>query len=343
MENLTSTKKIDLEKLKAELKKVTVFKKISIANSLLYRSSTPENIAYYIRNGKVFVETYEKNFKFNYKILSAVIDSIVEDIRPNVEGKTIFIPENFNYVMPTSEKKFIGAIPYGSSYTFEKNSVVVGVHWFNLENERVDLDLHLNSPTRDIGWQNDFNDENFIETKNCKIIFSGDMTDAPIDKGGATEAFFVGEKISDEMIMVNLNNYTQNKNPVPFKIFLGEVEQDKIDRKYLINSHEISFCIPNEIISNEIFLGFLSADDDGRKKFYFTSGTLGNRIIARSDENSDKMISAMKTSFESCLSLKEILQKAGAIFEKKIDADWDINLNPESVTKDILLNLFAKN
>lgn len=343
LETLTSAKKIDLEKLKAELKKVTVFKKISIVNSLLYRSAAPENIAYYIRNGKVFVEGYEKNFKLNYKILSAVIDSIVEEIRPNVQGKKIFIPENFNYAMPVSEKKFVGAIPYGSSYKFEKKSVIVGVHWFNLKNERVDLDLHLNSPNRDIGWHNDFNDENFIDTKNLKVIFSGDMTDAPIDQGGATEAFFVGETVSDEMMMVNLNDFTRNTNSVPFKFILGEVEQETISRKYLIDSHEISFCVPNEIDSPEMFLGFLVADEDGDKKFYFTSGTMGNRIVARSDENSKKMISVVKTSFESSLSLREILKSAGAIFEKDENEDWDINLNPAEVTKDILLGLFAAN
>ena len=320
-------KKIDFEKLKAELSKVTVYKKISIANSLLYRSAAPENIAYYIRNGKVFVDDFDKNFKLNYKILSAVIDSIVEEIRPNVAGKTVFIPENFNYAMPTSEKKFVGAIPFGSSYSFEKNSVIIGVHWFNLEDERVDLDLHLNSQKRDIGWHNDFEEKNFID----------------IDKGGATEAYFVGEKISDEIIMVNLNNYTQNFSAVPFKLILGEVEQEKIDRKYLIDSHEISFCVPNEISEREMFLGFLVADDDGSKKFYFTSGTMGNRIVARSDENSNRMISAMKTTFESALSLKDILKKAGAIFEKAEGADWDINLDPAEVTKDILLGLFAKN
>lgn len=347
LDSVTSSKKIDFEKFKAELSKVTVFKKISIANSILFRSADPKSIAYYIRNGKVFVDAYAGNFRFNYKILSAVIDSIVEEIRPNVQGKKIFIPENFNYAIPTSEKKFVGAIPYGSSYTFEKNSVVVGVHWFNLSDgkneERVDLDLHLNSPKRDVGWQNDFSDENFIETKNCSVIFSGDMTDAPIKKGGATEAFFVGEKIADEIMMINLNNYTNNKKVVPFKFFLGGVEQDKIDRKYLIAAHEISYCVPCEIFANEMFLGFLISDENGGKKFYFSSGTVGNRIVAQSDENSDNMISAVKTSLESCMSLKEILEKAGAVFEKSEKEDWDINLNPAEVTKDILLGLFVKN
>lgn len=347
LETLTQAKKIDLNKLREELSKVTVYKKISIANALLYRSAAPESIAFYIRNGKVFVKDFEGSFKLNYKVLSAVIDSVVEDIKPNVVGKTVFIPENFNYALPVSEKKFVGAIPYGSSYTFGKKSVVVGVHWFNLKGdkneERVDLDLHLNSAKRDIGWHNDFSGENFLETKNLSVIFSGDMTDAPIEKGGASEAFFVGENVNDEMMMVNLNDYTRNSAPVPFKLILGDVEQTQINRKYLIDSHEISFCLPNEISEAQMFLGFLSSDEDGNKKFYFTSGTTSKGIVAQSDENSLKMISAAKTSFESCLSLKEILQKAGAIFEKAEDAEWDINLNPAEVTKDILLGFFAKN
>ena len=54
------------------------------------------------------------------------------------------------------------------------------------------------------------------------------------------------------------------------------------------------------------------------------------------------MISALKTSFESCMSLKEILEKAGAVFEKSDEEEWDINLNPAEVTKDILLEIFSK-
>lgn len=348
LETLTSESKIDLEKLKAELSKVTVYKKVSIVNALLYRSAAPESIAFYIRNGKVFVKEFEGSFKLNYKVLSTVIDSIVEEIRPNVEGKTVYIPEYFNYAVPVSEKKFVGAIPYGSSYNFGKKSVIVGAHWFNLkkkskQEERVDLDLHLNSTKRDIGWQNDFGIENFIDTKNSKVIFSGDMTDASIDEGGATEAFFVGESLTDEFMMVNLNNFTRNKRAVPFKLILCDVNQSQIDRNYLIDSHEIAFCMPYEMKGTEMFLGFLDSDEDGNKKFYFTSGTVSDGIVARSDEKTLNMISYTKTSIESCLSLKEILQKAGAIFEKGKKADWDINLDPAEVTKDILLGLLSKN
>lgn len=343
LDTVTSNPKINLDELKRELEKVTVFKRISLANAILFRAAAPENIAYFIRNGKIFAEEYDKKFKFNYAILTTIINSIVETLRPNVEGKKIYLPESLTYAAPISEKKFVGEIPYGSAYTFAGKSVVVGVHWFNLPpDERVDLDLHLNSDKRDIGWQNDFDDKNFVDTKNTAVIFSGDMTDAPIEKGGASETFFVGESVQDEMMMVNLNCYTSNSDAVPFKLFFGEVNQAEIDRQYLIDAHELAFCLPSKIEGREMFLGFLYGDEEGNKKFYFTSASTGDRIVAKSDAQSERITSALKTSLESCLKLKDILKSAGAVFEKVEDEEWDINLDPQVVTKDMFLSLFEK-
>lgn len=343
LETLTTEQIFDIEQLKIELAKVTTYKKISIANSLLYRLNAPENILYKIRNGKIFVENFSGNFAPNEYILAVVVDSIVADIQKNVAGKKIYIPENFNYAMPVSEKKFIGAIPEGSAYVFNKKSVVVGVHWFNVivddDEKRIDLDLHLNSNKRDIGWDNDFEYKNYIDTKNCDVIFSGDMTNASIKSGGATEAFFIGESLTDEFMMVNLNNYNKFCN-VPFKIVLADVEQEQIDRQYLVDSHEIAFCIPLEIVGGEMFLGFLDSDSKGNKKFYFSTGYMGNRRVSRSDKQSAKIISATRSSIKSRLSMKDVLERAGAIFTDRNDCD--INLDPTVVTKDILLNIFAK-
>ena len=348
LERLTCAEKISLDELKRELANVTTYRKVSLANAILYRMTAPESIVYNIRNGKAFADDFRGGLKFDaQKILAVIIDSIVEDIRPNVAGKKIFIPERFRYAVPVSEKKFVGNIPCGSSYAFEKNSVVVGVHWFNLfdgkEEGRVDLDLHLNSLKRDIGWQNDFGEENFIDTKERTVIFSGDMTDAPIDKGGATEAFFLGETLTDEMLAVNLNDYNRmnHDKPVPFKLILADVAQEKIDRKYLLDAHEIAFCVPCEISSGEMFLGFLDSDDDGAKKFYFFPRNTGNRIVAQSDDLTEKINSAMAATFKSFLSLDEILRKAGALLDDVTAEDCDINLDPAEVTKDILIGLLA--
>ena len=350
LERLTSAEEINPDELNRELANVTTYRKISLANAVLYRLAAPKSIVYRIRNGKAFADDYRGSLKFDAKkVLDTIIDSIAADIAPNVSGKKIFIPAQFTYAAPVSEKNFVGNIPSGSSYAFAKNSVVIGVHWFNLlagEKElRVDLDLHLNSTKRDIGWQNDFNDENFADTKTATVIFSGDMTDAPIDAGGATEAFFVGETVADEIMMVNLNNYTYSwlANPtVPFKLVLADVAQEVIDRKYLIDAHEIAFCVPNEISSGEMSLGFLVADEDGAKKFVFASNDMGNRIVARSNDLTAKFTSAMATTAESFLSFNDVLRRAGAILDDVTTEDCDINLDPAEVTKDALLALLAK-
>lgn len=347
LERLTSAAAIDTKRLKSELAKITVFKKISLANSILYRISNPENIIYRIRNGKAFVDEYSGSLKFDAReILSVIVDSIVEDVKPNVQGKKIYIPANFNYAAPVSEKRFVGNIPHGSSYTFAEKSVVVGAHWLNIienNNEiRVDLDLHLNSETIDIGWQNDFKNENFINTKERKIIFSGDMTDAPIRRGGATEAYFIGETLTDEMLMVNLNHYNHHGETVPFKLILADVNQEDIDRQYLLDAHEIAFCVPIEISTYEMFLGFLVSNELGEKKFYFSTATVSDRRVAQSDELTGQIISAMSTTLKSFLSLNEILEKAGAIIENADNSECDINLAPAEVTKDTLIGLLAK-
>ena len=347
LERLTCAESVDLEQLKRELANVTTFRKVSLANAIIYRLAKPQSIIYAIRNGKAFVDDFRGGLKFDVtEILGAIVDSIAADVKSNVGGKRIFIPERFTYAAPVSEKQFVGNVPAGSSYTFAGNAVVVGVHWFNLldgqHEMRVDLDLHLNSRKRDIGWQNDFDEANFIDTHERKVIFSGDMTDAPIKNGGATEAFFVGETLVDEMLTVNLNHYNRYASEVvPFKLFLADAAQDSIDRRYLIDAHEIAFCVPCEISSGEMFLGVLNVDERGGKKFYFFSRDTGNRIVAKSDELTEKIVSAMATTFNAGLNLNGILRRAGAVLDNVTADNCDINLDPAEVTKDTLIGLFT--
>ena len=146
---------------------------------------------------------------------------------------------------------------------------------------------------------------------------------------------------SREIFSAEVNRSNHSDIAVPFKLILADVAQEKIDRKYLLDAHEIGFCVPGEISSGEMFLGFLLSDESGAKKFYFFSRSTGERIVARSDELTGKVTSAMLTTFKSCLSLNELLRKAGAVLDDVTADDCEINLDPAEVTKDILLGLFA--
>ena len=65
LDTITSSKEIDIAELNRELEKVTIFKKISLVNSILFRCAVPESIAYFIRNGKVFADEYHGDFQLN--------------------------------------------------------------------------------------------------------------------------------------------------------------------------------------------------------------------------------------------------------------------------------------
>ncbi len=338
LDRITSDPKIDFDDLKKELQKVTIYKKISLANAILFRRFDPKAIAYFVRNGRAFASEYnDKHINYD-NVLNIIMKSIVDDIRPQVEGKSIYIPENMTYAMPTSEKLFWGHIPF-NSYIQLKKDVIVAVHWMNKEHHRVDLDLHMNSHKYNIGWNTQFTSKNDEVRLAKTIIFSGDMTTAPAPKG-ATEAYYVGSAVQvDEMIMVNLNNFTAN-GPVDFQFVIDSPEKNRIDRDYLINSHTMNYCMKNVIQENAMFLGFLDIKDEN-KKFYFTSATMGNNIVSRYDDNAAKMLSAIRTKMESCLKLDTILKMAGAVFTKDDDKDWDINLDPQQVTKDVFISMLV--
>jgi hypothetical protein len=65
---------------------------------------------------------------------------------------------------------FIGNMPVNSSISLSDRAVV-GVHWENTEDDRVDLDLHSYNLTANFGWNASYLDKD-------KIVFTGDMTDA---------------------------------------------------------------------------------------------------------------------------------------------------------------------
>ena len=355
LRNLTTAQNIDFDELKMELSQITTYKKAALANTLLYRSTVPGNIVYNIRNGKTFVKDYSGSLTSDVqKIIDVIIDSIVEDFRPNVQGKRIYIPDNFKYAVPFSEKSFVGNIPYGSCHTFKSKSCVVGVHWLNIfrsnDEIRVDLDFHLNGSGVEIN-KDDFSAKDSLDTKKHKIVFSGDVSDAPLENDGATESFFVGESLTDKIMIINVKHYNrelfrlykESKNPtVPFNLILADVDKDKIDREFLVYSYEVGDLIPFQIQSGGMFLGFLVSNARGGKKFYFCSRHMRSEIVARTTALTKKFNDTMTASLESCLSLNEILERAGAIMRNVDINNCDIDLDPSAVTKDILIGLFEK-
>lgn len=88
---IKSKETIDINKLKEELAKVNIFRRIRLAYALKFRTKSPDSILYRIRNGK----GYATDFRFNNKkiakeVLDIVVDSIVSSL--DIKGKkSIFL------------------------------------------------------------------------------------------------------------------------------------------------------------------------------------------------------------------------------------------------------------
>jgi len=182
--------------LKSELDRVNTFRKIRLAYALNFRTKEVDSILYKIRNGKGFATAFsfpDRKVAKTTGVLSTVLESIIQDVRKNVEGKRIYIPENIVYALPATEKQFTGDFPSGTYIVIPKD-VIVGIHWNNVNRNRIDLDLSLLSvATGKIGW-----DESY-RTEDRSILFSGDLTDAD-GLNGASELFYIRKQENNSLI-----------------------------------------------------------------------------------------------------------------------------------------------
>ncbi len=221
LERLTPAENINLGELKAELAKITTFKKISLVNDLICRNAALE-------------------------IIDVIINSIAADIQPKVQGKKIYIPANFNYAAPDSDKNFICGVPEGSSYTMGE-SCVVGV-------ERI-YDPFVEY-LRYINFSLDYTSSQF----NSRIIPDFGEKTLTIDAG------------AEASIWLSSRNYSTVENST-FKLFISDEETN--ETLYLLIRG----------LKNKKMLGYVSTTE-GKSKIYFgtnliKSGLSLNEILTR--------------------------------------------------------------
>ena len=324
---------LDIDRLEEELERVNVFRKIRLAYALKFRTKDVDSILYRIRNGKAYATDFFFSGKERAKqILAIVLDSITENIRENVEGKKIYIPDYINYSLPATEKQFTGNFPSGT-YISIPQDMIVGIHWENVKRNRIDLDLSTISSAGKFGWDGSYrNDEG-------SILFSGDVTDAPRPKG-ATELFYMKRQLKDSLIlMLNYYNYDDEIN-VPFKIIVAKEKVKNFRNNYMVNPNDIVSVVQSEISQRQKILGLLITTMD-ESRFYFVETSIGTSITARDSEVSKNSRKYLINFYQNSIELKDILLKSGAEIVDDKDKG-DIDLSPESLEKDSILNLLLK-
>jgi len=325
---------IDYERLLSELGKVNTFRKIRLAYALKYRTKDVDSILYKIRNGK----GYATEFSFDNKddaqvILNDVLNSIVKDISKNVKDKKIYIPDNITYTLPATEKQFTGNFPSGSYITIPKD-MVFGIHWENVGSNRIDLDLSVISKDIKIGWDSSY------RTEDKGILFSGDITDAT-KPNGATELFYIKRQIKSALILlVNYFNFNAEVE-VPFKIIVAKEEVKDFKQNYMVNPNNI-FAVANSIIKQQQKILGLAITTTDECRFYFAETYIGNSITSFNSKFIEHCRKYLFNFYEHTIKLNNVLEMAGAKLvsnKERFDIGLDIDLSPESLEKDTILNL----
>lgn len=362
-------------KIREALDKATIFREVRILNGLKYRNvasvSMTKSIAYRIRNGKVYATNFEKltdrQLRVKEVLYSLIEDHLIKRVTPLIKDKTFYIPENVNYAVPTSEKQFVGELPEGSYIEIPReNAMVIGVHWYNLDNERVDLDLKMMNLTNSYGWDAQY----LSEDGSADIVFSGDITDAPKPKG-ACEVFLIKPEYTNKSFLIKLNNFTRNTKTVPFEFFVTKNEKSIVHKSYTVNPNNVVMMVHNKFdndgitdnsrVVSTLTLGYVnitntkiqiffksfedihkrtsSIDEVNKHIFKFTDLSIGTQMKMK-----DLISKCGGTLLDSPMTeeLEEVKTENGEVLYRKVTKKADYDLSVDTLSKDSLIELFTE-
>jgi hypothetical protein len=358
LNNLTGMEDFNLDELNAELDKVNVFRKIRVLHALHERMINHSAMVYKIRNGKSFVkelnpkpvepkkdvtsdntlravfenagivlpeeevETPETvvdtvNNKFYKEKYDAVYAHILKGI--DLSGVKIKYPTNINYVLPTSEKQFVGNIP-SNSYIDVKKDMVFGIYWENAWGAE-DLDLALQSLEK-IGWNAQFKDGH--------VIFSGDVTSAPT---GASECFYVKKSIKQPYLIVN--NIFEGTEGAKFRFFVAKEDVTDLKSNYMVNPNNILFQTDMVMDQRQKNIGVVIPHKKGNR-ILITDYSSGSQSVSSVSKYSLQTTEFFVKSSSNKINLKQLLSDAGCEF---VEDGADIDLSVENLEKDTIMNL----
>jgi len=272
---------------------------------------------YRIRNGKSWVKEEEsKNVFLCHDNFSFILNHMRK--RFDLSDKKIYLPENVEYALPTSEKMFVGNIPTGTKFIGEK--LAVGVYWKDEWGAR-DLDLSaVDISGAKIGWNSAYSSE--------RLTYSGDITSAP---NGAVEYLHCNS--GDDKPWLIKNNVYTGESDCGYKIIVGQ--GDDVSKNYMMDPNKVMVDVRTEAVQKNMVLGMLLPKDE-KQCFVLLNFGAGH---AKVSSGGGLGLQALVQQYENPLSFRQLVTELGAeVVEKSEEATLDLSLN--SLTKDSFVNLF---
>ena len=309
--------------------KMNTFQIIRLMNTIIERvDHKDEKTMYIIRNGKMFVKD-GKSYHGMINYYATVFNILQDELVSRLSEKATYVkyPKNMVLACPTSEKNFVGDLPFGTYMDLKDSDSFVGIYWREEWGTR-DFDLSvLDLNGRKIGW------DSIYYSENQDVVYSGDMTSA---RPEATEIMLFKKGAPDGSVMVNRYN---GRNGSKFRFFGGVEPNMKPRLNYMVDPNFIKFSADVVSDTTQQTIGLLN---DG--KFYVMALGSGNSIVSYqkgSTQNERYYATVLKA--KSYLKLTEVLSKAGFIDVDSVDElpeDTQV-LDLTQISRDTLINLFS--
>lgn len=322
----------ELEKLDNNFK---ITRLIQMLTMRKLQNATKATRMFFIRNGKIWIDhdtlaPYDGNWD---TVREALVNLLIRNLAAKRKsmGSNVIVrfPERLSLACPVSEKKYLGNVPFGSTYDLANENNYFGVYWRG-EWGTQDFDLHfIDDNGGHLGWNARYYDEN------QSIVFSGDMTTANPE---ATEMFYVKGQTKLPNGNLQLNRYNGWENS-KFRLFFGQDKISNLTKNYMVDPNSIKFAEMGVSTSEEQFIGRIQD-----QKLYVGVMDLNNNRVSCPNDKRDL---ARKIMFEimctSYLPLKEILLAAGFIEYNETHAKAGIEptIDLTNLQKNTLLDLFG--
>jgi hypothetical protein len=298
------------------------FKKVALLQAINTRMLNTGVAPFIIRNGKLRVEKKSLRTYPWYSILhKAIFSSLTKSLK--AKACKVKLPKNLNLVLPTSEKNFIGNIPFGSYVNAPENHSIVGIYWKGDDGAQ-DIDLStINVDGTKTGWNTRYTDfEN-------RVIYSGDMTSANPE---ATELMYCKSNMPASLVYANLYDGAPTS-----KYTLFFAQQDGYNRNsqhYMVNPDNIRFM--TELHFNEGNRQKMNGFFTGNRFVFSDFSNGGGRVMSYAGYQKDYIEHMMKAA-TAFVDLEFVLQTSGfEIVESELEADLDLSVLDKSALIELL-------
>jgi len=326
------------DEIEKRLGEITSFKIVSLIQTINERfilNVDGGKNAYFIRNGRAWVDANGTKASFNVGYLGKVRDILYKELvkRLSTKAGVVRFPASIDIACPVSEKKFAGNLPYGSAYKMSNHNYF-GIYWRESDGTR-DFDLSfVDAQGYKIGWNADYR-RGYDE-----VLFSGDMTSARPD---ATEVLYFKGGCKQEGVLWN-NRFSGNQGS-KFRYFMGRQAISSLTKNYMVDPNTVEFEEWTTSENTQEMMGVVMDNKIYPCKFGF-----GQSIVSRGLNSVDKF-EMMKRKLNSNVDLKKLLLDAGFVEWKEGMTKFDPETETEvavvpdydftNLDKDTLIGLFT--